>query len=131
MYSGIPNQKPKFNIYAGLMPCSDMIISDNKPQKRDEFKTSEQMEPTFNNHKMANETFIKPGQIEEAKEAPAIVDKIKASAKRKGSIDGTTIKELTLNIIKDKPGLPKIIKAFNKMAEISQTQKDNEIFDFE
>jgi hypothetical protein len=127
------HQKPKYNIYAGLLPAADTnVISENRIQKRDEFKTAEKMEPNFNNHRPdVDELLMKTGQVEVGKEAPSIVEKKKKVAKRKGSIDGQSIKEITHTIIKEKPSLPKTIKAFAKMAEISQTQRDNELFEFE
>lgn len=128
--ANIYGQKTKFDIYAGLLPADNYVIADNKFYNRDPFKTSKIMEPEFNNVKGMDNP-CKIGEIEETKLAPALVEDKPKTRKKRGSIDGNNIKEITANIIKEKPTLKKIIKAYTKMAELSQNQKDSELFDFD
>lgn len=56
-------------------------------------------------------------------------NKVKAAPKRRGSIEGETIKDLVNNIIKEKATLKQTKDAFKKMTEILEDQREMSIFD--
>jgi hypothetical protein len=115
-------QRLNFMRKSGLMAPPDYVVIDNQSQYRDPFASSDRM--AFNN-KMFN-TAPKFGQVMPLKEATPLVDPKPILKKRKTSIDGDTIAELTNNIIKDEPTVALVTKAFKKMAEMLTEERDAE-----
>ena|SRR5689334_14023722 len=114
----------QYDRYSGVQPALDYNIVDQTK--------------IYNGYNYANQHmgshFQLPPPIEEPKElkvAPPTIAPVKEKKRRKTSIEGETVKELTDNIILDKPTLKLVVKAFKKMAEIVQEEKDNEIFNGE
>ena len=59
-----------------------------------------------------------------AKVMPDIEKAIKFKNKRKTSIEGDTIGELVNNIIKEKPSIKLVSKAFQKIVDILEDERD-------
>jgi hypothetical protein len=120
-------KRRQIDIYAGLIPSNDTVVFDNKPTYIDPMKTSNKMEPKFVEHK--------PEQLEKLEEQPETKQVIsdvkikKPPKKRNNSIKGETVNEITNNIIKEKPNIKKVQKAFEKMAKIVQDEYDLELYE--
>jgi|SRR5271154_1496953 len=108
---------------SGLMPNqSDNLYVDNSPQYRDSYIKPKPM--MIDNQLLENPTRF--GVVDPAKVATPLVDAKKKIKKKKTSIDGENIIDITNNIIKDKPPIKLVIKAFQKMADMIADQKDEE-----
>lgn len=108
---------------SGLMPVNDYMIVDGQSQYRDPFIKSKPIAPS--NRVMENPTQF--GEVDPLKEATPLVEKSKMKKKR-NSIEGDTVLELMNNIIKEKPPTKLVIKAFSKMVEMINEQRDEEFF---
>ena len=106
----------------GLMPSPDYVIVENQRQHYSPFDSSDRM--AFNNKSF--DPALRFGQVAPLKEATPLVVLKPEPKKRKSSIEGDTIAELTNNIIKDEPPPALVIKAFKKMAEMLTEERDAE-----
>lgn len=110
------------NRFAGLLPADDTVFIDNKPVKiKDNPATELRAADRLN-------ALIKETIREEILVKDEFKQKPKTRNKRKTSVEGDTIPELTNNIIKDKPSVKLVRKAFRKMSEIAEEQRDQQMF---
>lgn len=116
----------KYNKFSGLMSPYDYTVTENQLGYRDPFGSSKQMDSSFIN----NPQIVKPVE-KEIKEAAPLVEAEKKIKKRNGSIEGETISEITNNIIKEKPPLKIVIKAYKKIAEKMQNERDDQFFNID
>lgn len=115
-------EKPRYDKYAGLLPCYDYQPTDRDVERVPQKPISTTMEPRY-----VNNPVIQP-EIKELKEAPPIVKAEPAKKKKKKSIEGNNLQDITENIIKDKPPLKMVIKAFRKVSESIQDSYDETLF---
>ena len=121
MYRPQPKQ---VNRFSSLMPALDYNVVENNKVYMEHVQNPYMGSQFMNTKPIMDEP-------KELKEAPPTVEPIKPKKKRKTSVEGETVKELTDNIIQDKQNIKLVVKAFKKMAEIVQEEKDNEIFNGE
>ena len=117
--------------YSGLIPLDDRTqIPDNSyfEQPRQKSYTPDQLynpPPIDECRKPQKVTFDRPYVqpveriVKDTEKAPPL------KKKRKTSVEGDTIGELVLNIIKDKPNVNMTRKAIRKMAEMIEDERED------
>ncbi len=106
----------------GLQPPPNYVVVDGLREGYDPFASSDRM--AFNNKMFGPAP--QPGFVEPLKDAKPLVMVKPEPRKRKTSVEGETVEELTENIIKDQPSIALVTKAFKKMAEMMTEQRDLE-----
>ncbi len=103
-----------------MMPSPNYVMVDGHKESYNPFASSDRM--AFNNQMFGAP--VQPGFVQPLKEAKPLVIVKPEPRKRKTSIEGDTITELTGNIIKDQPSTALVTKAFKKMAEMLTEERD-------